>query len=190
MSADIHMISDNPKFQPNEMLEESDATFNSSSSNFYLNSINNSADKLIYGYNEINSSNEGVDIMKLEMDIRSYIDDKFKNHETLQEQKFQSLSSSITASIENGFKNIQLEQQKQNSESIINQQQQFNEFRTTQQQQFNELKLQQKDDFSSMKENMRKERKTDRNTIIGWSISGTSLGVAILGVIAKLAGWW
>lgn len=37
---------------------------------------------------------------------------------------------------------------------------------------------------------IRKDRKDDKKSIITWSISGTGLLIAILGLIAKLLGWY
>lgn len=39
-------------------------------------------------------------------------------------------------------------------------------------------------------EQERKERKDDKKAIIGWSISGTSLIIAILGLLGKTFGWF
>ena len=36
----------------------------------------------------------------------------------------------------------------------------------------------------------KQERKDDKKTIIGWTISGTSVGVAILGLLGKMIGWF
>ncbi|MCT1482578.1 hypothetical protein M3C31_01775 [Staphylococcus hominis] len=39
-------------------------------------------------------------------------------------------------------------------------------------------------------EDERKERKDDKKSIIGWSISGTSLIIAFLGILGKAFGWF
>ena len=39
-------------------------------------------------------------------------------------------------------------------------------------------------------EQERKERKDDKKAIIGWSISGTSLIIAIFGLLGKTFGWF
>lgn len=39
-------------------------------------------------------------------------------------------------------------------------------------------------------EDERKERKDDKKAIIGWSISGTSLIIAFLGILGKAFGWF
>lgn len=39
-------------------------------------------------------------------------------------------------------------------------------------------------------EDERRERKDDKKSIIGWSISGTSLIIAFLGILGKAFGWF
>lgn len=39
-------------------------------------------------------------------------------------------------------------------------------------------------------EDERKKRKDDKKSIIGWSISGTSLIIAFLGILGKAFGWF